>query len=144
MLIGWFIGSCQKNDAQQRTKVKVEAKEIEPTPTISVVKSEKELIIQEIINVFGEDSDKAFLLLMGKDNGSCAENRMLNPRAVNDNSSWGGTGKDRGIFQINDQFHPISDECAFDYKCNINYAHRMYLNDNKTFIRWTCGKFYKI
>jgi len=148
LLLACFYGSIQRNDKEIQIPPKVEAQEIqviEPTPTPTPILSEKEQIIQEIINVFGADSDKAFLLLMGKDNKSCAENRMLDPKAVNDNTSWGGIGIDRGIFQINDFYHPsVSDECAFDYKCNIRYAKRMFDNDHGSFIRWSCGKHYGI
>lgn len=114
----------------------------EPTPT--PILSQKELIIQEINQVFGVDTDKAFLLLIGKDNGSCAENRMLNTNAVNDNTQWGGIGRDCGIFQINDYFHPYTCEELKDWKLNIHYAYRMFKNDNYTFKRWVCGQEYKI
>ena len=149
LLLACFAGSIQKNDKKIQIPPKVEAKEVTPTitpiPTATPILSEKELIIQEIINVFGEDSDKAFLLLMGKSGSDCAENRMLNPRATNDNTEWGGVGIDRGIFQISSYYHPsVSDECAFDYKCNIAYAKRMFNNDHGSFIRWSCGKHYGI
>ena len=110
------------------------------TPSIPEFDSEVE---EYIFEVFGEHYDKAMFLLKGKD-GDCAENRTLNPYAVNDNTWWGGIGKDRGIFQINSVFHPLTDEQAFDYKQNIDYAFRMFKNDNYTFVRWTCGKYYGI
>src|SRR5258708_40011212 len=94
-------------------------------------------IRQEIKNDFGQYYDKAILLLTSP---KCAENRSLNPHAVNDNRPWGGVGRDRGIFQINDEMHPLSDEEAFNYKDNIFYAWRMFKNDGFTFSkRWTCG-----
>ena len=96
-----------------------------------------------IYEVFGEHYDKAMILLKGKD-GGCAENRGLNPYAVNDNTTWGGVGRDRGVFQINDVYHPLTDEQAFDYKQNVDYAWRMYKNDNFTFRRWTCGRHWGI
>lgn len=47
--------------------------------------------------------------------GSC-ENKTWDEKAE---SQWG----DRGIFQINRRWHPqVSDECAFDYKCNTREA----------------------
>jgi len=150
LLLACFGGSIQRNDKKIQIPPKVEAKEVTPTPTPTIAVTKpviegREQIIQEIINVFGEDSDKAFLLLMGKSGSDCAENRMLNPRAVNRNTDWGGVGADRGIFQINNVYHPsVSDECAFDFKCNIAYAKRMFDNDHGSFIRWSCGKFYKI
>jgi hypothetical protein len=97
-----------------------------------------------IRKVFGEHADKAFLLLQGNGAGSCAENRHLDPYAENRNTDWGGVGHDRGIFQINDAFHPLTDAQAFDFKQNIDYAWRMYVNDHYTFVRWTCGKVYGI
>jgi hypothetical protein len=99
-------------------------------------------IRQEIKDVFGDDYPKAMLLLTGT---QCHENLTLNPKAVNDNSEWGGLGRDRGIFQISDYYHPnVTDAEAFDYKFNIEYAHRMFVNDGYTFSkRWTCGQVYK-
>lgn len=87
---------------------------------------------------FGEDADKAIELLTGE---GCSENKTLNPNAVNDNRTWGGVGRDRGYWQINDVYHPsVSDECAKDVKCSTDYAFRMYKNDNNSFHRWTCGR----
>jgi hypothetical protein len=95
--------------------------------------------IEEYIRLkFGVYADNAMRLLTDP---ACAENRHLDPLAVNDNRSWGGIGRDRGIFQINDVFHPLTDAQAFDYKQNIDYAFRMFENDGHTFKRWTCGKY---
>ena len=92
-----------------------------------------------IYEVFGPHYDMAMLLLKG--NGDCGgENRTLNPSAVNDNTVWGGVGRDRGVFQINSVYHPLTDEQAFDYRKNIEYAFRMFENDNYTFVRWTAGR----
>ena len=94
---------------------------------------------------FGDRASDALLVLQGNGPGSCAENRHLDPKAVNDNRTWGGLGRDRGIFQISDYYHPgVSDVCAFDFKCNIDYAYRMFVNDHNSFSRWTCGKFYGV
>lgn len=94
---------------------------------------------------FGEHADKAFLLLKGDGTkGACAENRYLDPKAVNDNRTWGGIGVDRGIFQINSVYHPLTEAEAFDWKTNIDYAYRMFVNDGNSFVRWTCGKYYGI
>jgi len=99
-----------------------------------------------IKEVFGVYADKAFLLLQGNGElNACAENRYLDPKAVNDNRSWGGVGRDRGIFQISDYYHPgVSDACAFDYRCNTDYAWRMFVNDGYSFRRWSCGRWYGI
>jgi len=117
-----------------------EITEVLPTPKLS----EKDQIIAEIQRVFGEHSEKAFLLLLGKDNKSCAENRMLDKNAVNNNYNWGGVGRDCGIFQISDYYHPYTCEQMKDWKLNINYAWRMFKNDNYHFSRWSCGKEYGI
>ena len=86
-----------------------------------------------IYEVFGPHYDMAMLLLKG--NGDCGgENRTLNPSAVNDNTVWGGVGRDRGVFQINSVYHPLTDEQAFDYRKNIEYAFRMFENDNYKFV----------
>jgi len=90
-----------------------------------------------IYKVFGEDHDKAMLLLSGNENCG-GENKGLNTYATNVNKSG---SMDRGIFQINDYYHPsVSNECAFDHECNTDYAYRMFVNDNRTFVRWTAGR----
>jgi len=99
-----------------------------PAPT-----TQRQEIENYVREVFGEYADEAFELL------EC-ENKNLDPKAVNDNTVWGGLGVDRGIFQINSHFHPLTDEQAFDYKQNIDYAWRMFVNDGHTFVRWTCGR----
>ena len=115
----------------------VKAQEPSPTPTpVLEFTTDAEKYVYE---VFGEHYKKAMLLLKGDD--ECGgENKTLNPYAVNDNTVWGGIGKDRGVFQINSVFHPLTDEQAFDYKQNIDYAYRMFKNDNYTFVRWTAGR----
>ena len=86
--------------------------------------------------IFGDHTDKALLLLKG--NEVCSgENKQLDPLAVNRNRDG---SRDRGIFQINDKFHPLTDAQAFDFKQNINYAYRMFKNDNYAFVRWTVGR----
>jgi hypothetical protein len=125
-------------------------------PVITVTRTEiKEKEVYTIPNtpeeyikmVFGKDADKAFLLLKGRSDGSCAENRALDPSAFNRN--W--TNKpgiywstDWGIFQLNDKFHPVDKLGLKDWKANIWYAKRMFDNDGGTFSkRWVCGEYYK-
>lgn len=86
-----------------------------------------------IYEVFGEDGDMAYAIAM-------CESR-LNPKAFNDNTTWGGVGRDKGIFQINDYYHPqVSEECVYDYKCNIDYAKE--LRDSwGNWNAWSCFKF---
>ncbi len=98
-----------------------------------------------IYKVFGEDGyNKAMLLLKGNGPDTCAENRGLSPEAINDNTTWGGVGRDWSIFQVNDVYHPVTElNLHTDWKANVRYAKRMYDNDGQTFgKRWTCGKVY--
>ena len=136
--------------ARQNEKLEVKAQEVQvvvsgPTSTPKAIVEAQDTPESYIREVFGEHSDKAFLLLKGKGPGTCAENRNLDPKAVNDNRMWGGIGRDVSIFQINDVFHPVKElNLENDWKANIDYAWRMYKNDNFSFQRWTCGKVYGI
>lgn len=112
---------------------------VSPTPT--VLQYGKVGDVENYIReVFGEYADKALLLLSGNDQCS-GENKTLDSLAVNINNGRVAPGsRDRGIFQINDYFHPkVTDDMAFDYEQNIDYAFRMFENDNHTFIRWAAG-----
>src|SRR5258708_18560781 len=62
------------------------------------ISSSNNPIENEIKKVFGSYYQEALKI------ANCES--KLNPQAVNDNTTWGGIGKDRGIFQINDVFHP--------------------------------------
>jgi hypothetical protein len=103
-------------------------------------------IEQEIKEVFGEHYSKAMLLLKGNGKpGACAENRALNPEALNDNTKWGGVGKDWGVFQINDHWQGVRNTRFLkDPAINIRIAWRIYEDNGYSFKLWTCGKFYKI
>lgn len=139
---------------EKKEEVIVVVQKEKPTPELTTQSqeaeennnmTEREEIENYIREKFKEDADKAFLLLKGKGEGTCAENRNLDPNAVNDNTWWGGKGKDYGIFQINSHYHPVFKlNLHKDWKANVDYAYRMYLNDGRTFKRWTCGKVYKI
>lgn len=135
-LVGWDVAHTPQAQAQD-VQVVVQT----PTTTPELITEVQDTPESYIVKVFGEHSDKAFLLLKGE---GCAENRTLNPKAVNDNRTWGGVGRDRGIFQINDKYHPLTDDQAFDFKQNIDYAYRMFENDNYHFVRWTCGRYHNI
>ena len=66
-------------------------------------------------------------------------------KTSNDNTTWGGVGRDVNIFQINDYYHPVKElNLENDWKANIAYAKRMFDRDGGSFIRWTCGKYYGI
>jgi hypothetical protein len=135
-----FLGNIKRTEPPKIisplpiAEAKEVAEEILPTPTPTL--SEEEQIIQEINNVFGEHSDKAMRLLTDPE---CHENLRLDPEAVNDNTQWGGVGRDCGVFQINNVYHPYTCEQMKDWKLNINYAYRMFKNDGYKFTRWTCG-----
>jgi len=138
-----------KAEAPQSTEAPTETQKPTEANKVAEVKeapkTQKEEIEAYIREVFGRDADKALLLLEGKGEGTCAENRNLDPNAVNDNTWWGGKGKDWGIFQINDKYHPVFKlNLHKDWKANVRYAYRMFVKDGYSFRRWTCGRFYKI
>ena len=118
-----------------------EITEVLPTP----IPSEKDQVIAEIQRVFGEHSEKAFLLLLGKDDKSCAENRMLRADAVNYNWTkqegvwW---SRDIGVFQINDKLHGHKGN-LWDWKDNIRVAKSIF-DQTGDFSAWVCGKWYSI
>lgn|SRR3990167_4410882 len=124
-----------RNAGTPISPLSAQAVEVEPSSQAQAVVEEGTQpqgnpVEEYIKEVFGEYAAEAFALL------EC-ENRTLDPYAVNFNA---GGSRDRGIFQINDKYHPLTDEQAFDYKQNIDYAKRMWINDGKRFIRWTCGR----
>ena len=100
------------------------------TPTPTPIPTD---IVGYISYKFGDNAWKALKVL------EC-ENPTLSPNAYNDNRVWGGVGEDRGYWQVNNVYHPISDACARDVKCSTDYAFRMVQNDNGSFRRWTCGR----
>lgn len=101
---------------------------------------------EDIKQVFGGYYPKAMLLLKGDGSkNACAENRGLNPKALNDNTTWGGVGKDYGVFQINDRWQGITNtRFLYDPKINIRLAWRIFEDNGYSFKLWTCGKHYKI
>ncbi len=59
----------------------------------------------------------------------------------NDQNSHVNTGGsiDRGLFQINDKYHPsVSNACAYDYKCNTEEAIKIYKASGWN--PWACAK----
>jgi hypothetical protein len=103
------------------------------------------LTIEEYIPiVFGKDAPKAFLVLQGNGPGSCAENRNLVDHQDNDNTQWGGVGKDIGYWQINTVYHPkVTEWCARDVKCSTDYAYKLF-KARGNFSAWTCGRVYGV
>ena len=100
----------------------VQIKEI-PVP---VDTSEKEAIVDYIKQVFGDDADKALLLL------SC-ENRQLNPTITS-------ATNDHGIFQINAYWQKIQPKFLKNPKINIEVAKQLYDENGGSFRLWSCGK----
>lgn len=137
--------------SQQQVKSNPMEEEI-PTSTPSPAPggAANEEVRQLIIEVFGEHADKAFLLLQGDGTpGACAENRALNPEAVNDNREWGGVGRDWGVFQINDHWQGFRHEgkaiqFLTDPEINVRVAWRIFEDNGYSFSRWTCGRHYGI
>lgn len=128
-------------------KLQVKATETKDDPSV-VIKEVEKIVYQEpdeveeyIKYVFEEDADKAFLVLKGKGDGTCAENRGLKWDAQNHNSD-GST--DIGIFQINTKWQKIQAKWLFNWKVNVQIAHQLFEESGKSFKLWTCGKVYGI
>ena len=53
----------------------------------------------------------------------------------------GKLGTDRGIWMINDKFHPeVSNSDAFDYKKATKAAIKIYKKSGNSFRQWTCAR----
>ena len=104
----------------------------------------------DIKSVFGKYYPQAMILLKGKPGDSCAENKSLNPNAVNDNTLWGGVGQDIGVFQINTKWQGVTNTAFLkDPAINIRMAWRIFVNQGYKFgvqptAGWTCGRYYGI
>ena len=113
---------------------KVYAKEVEkpkPTPT------EREQIDAYIVEVFGDDADKAFKVL------SC-ENNAHNPLAVNTAGNVPAGSRDIGVFQINEHWQRTQGKFLFNWKINVEIAHQLFEENGKSFKLWTCGRKFNI
>lgn len=100
--------------------------EVEKSPNYEAIKA-------DIYHVFGKDADKAMLVL------SC-ENKGLRPDAVNHNND-SIKSTDYGIFQINDHWQGVTNVAFLkDPAINIRMAYRIYVNNGRSFERWTCGR----
>ena len=143
LLCGVVMGKAKRPSTLIGPEYTVKAQEA-PTPTPTL--TQKEQIESYIQEKFGEHSGKAFILLKGKGPGTCAENRHLDPEAVNYNWIEGKPGewssRDCGVFQVNDYYHPFTCEEMKNWKANIDYSWRMFENDNYHFNRWVCGDHY--
>ena len=113
------------------------------TPVLSPIEA-------DIKSVFGKYYPQAMILLKGKPGDSCAENKSLNPNAVNDNTLWGGVGQDIGVFQINTKWQGVTNTAFLkDPAINIRMAWRIFVNQGYKFgvqptAGWTCGRYYGI
>lgn len=68
--------------------------------------------------------------------GNCESGFKEDARHTNYHKD-GSTSLDRGIYQINNKYHPqIHDECAFDARCNVDYALDLYERSGEA--PWVC------
>jgi hypothetical protein len=95
--------------------------------------TQKDQIKAYIRKVFGKYGDQAIRV------ATCESG--LNPRAVNDNTQWGGVGVDRGTFQLNSVYQGISNtNFLFDYRLNTDMAYIIFKNAGYNWHLWTCGR----
>lgn len=95
--------------------------------------TERQQIINFIYDTFGKDADNALKVF------TCESG--LNPRAYNDNTSWGGIGHDLGVAQINDHYQGVTNAAfLYNYKINILMAKQIFDKWGHNFHAWTCGK----
>lgn len=112
--------------------------ETEPSLAVTVEEpkqkytSEQEEIIAYIKEVFGKDANEAIQI------AKCESG--LRPNAVNDNTTWGGRGVDKGLFQINNSWQEIdNDHFLFDYKINTMLAKKIF-DGRGNWSAWTCSR----
>lgn len=101
----------------------------------SVNKSENKSVKEQILEIAEEENFKwpDYLVRL-----SYCESRW-DPKATNNNGKY---GVDRGVFQINDYYHPeIPDNCAFNVECSTKWTIRR-INNNFQH-EWACDKIVK-
>lgn len=133
--ISLFTASAQEVATPVPTPEPVEGEEAKTTDAgqaststpSATSKSEKQQIIDYIVEVFGEDAPAAFNVLF-------CENASLNPRAVNHNRNG---SRDLGVFQLNDAYH--GGEENFDYKRNVDKAYQIFKSHGSKWTAWTCS-----
>lgn len=107
-------------------------------PVVSLPSDPEHVQIENYIkSVFGKYSDTAFQLLTDP---RCHENGSLNPSAENDNTKWGGVGRDWGIFQINDTWQKVQPKFLLNWRINVQIAYQLFVENGHRFNLWTCGK----
>lgn len=118
--------------------VEIEKEIPEPSP---VLKSEQDLLKEEIKFVFGEHYADAMKLLTDP---VCHENLPLDPKAIHKNND-SVKSRDLGLFQINDHWQGFdhqgkADQFLLDPHINIRIAWRLYEDAGYSFNAWSCGK----
>ena len=131
------VGYIEKYKTVQKAHAQ-EIKIISPipteTPTPTPPLTEREQIVAYVKEVFGPDAPRAFKIL------EC-ENRSMNPRALNDNTLWGGRGIDKGLWQINTSWQGVTnDKFLFDWRINTLMAKKIFDDWGGNFRAWTCGR----
>jgi len=132
LLVFVFLGDIAQDEPEIVSPIyEAQAQEPTPTPTPTPILSQKEQIIQEINQVFGDDAERGIRMLE-----EC-ENRTLNPEAINwnKNGSW-----DFGLWQIN-SIHGYSKEQLKDYRFNTKVAYKLFKNAGYSFSPWTCARY---
>lgn len=122
----YFLNSTHEITLENPNPIiaEVQAKE-EPTPTPEPTLSD---YIQEI---FGENGDVAVAV------AKC-ESGIDNSK-MNDNTKWGGVGRDWGVFQINDHFHANKGDIPnLTERENVRMAKRIF--DASGWYAWSCWK----
>lgn len=134
-LIGWLksasVITFENPNFKREASIVVYAKEPSKETTETVV-SQKEEIVNYIKELFGKDSRVALAV------ARCESG--FNPKAMNDNTTWGGVGRDWGIFQINDVYHAnkVLDVSKLSWKGNIELAKIIF--DKSGWYAWSAFK----
>jgi len=115
-------GETDRSEARMATQSSLIVAEPLSVPPVL---TEKQEVINYIVEVFGEDAPDAFNVLF-------CENRNLNPEAVNHNRNG---SRDLGIFQLNDRYW--GGEENFNWKTNIDKAKTIF--DKQGWKPWTCS-----
>ncbi len=98
-------------------------------PPASTAKTEKEQIMNYIIEKFGDQADKMITII-----GTC-ENKPWDTQLIHTNNN--GT-HDVGISQVNVEAHRTTVEDMQDWHKNIDMAYQIYKNAGN-FSPWTCS-----
>lgn len=99
------------------------------TPTPALELSDKQEVMNYIIEVFGDDADRAIWI------AKCESG--LRKNALNDKNGNGTT--DHGIFQINSvHIARRGDAFTYDWKANVHTAKKIF--DEQGFKPWVCAK----